>query len=129
MTDVGVSFAGVQLTQAAYKAVEDAYAASAIRFLRDALVETLTVCGLENARKFSPAPAEGDTLQHGELAGAIRQVLREDFWCRFQAANAFVHVGWDFYMYIGVPEPCTGAREAAQQLGLFVEPFASPYGF
>jgi hypothetical protein len=36
-------------------------------------------------------------------------------------------VGYDFYMYIGVPRVEESALSAASDLGLFVEEFESPY--
>jgi len=47
--------------------------------------------------------------------------------CRLEGADAFVHVGWDYYMYVGVPRPCPAACRQANDLGLYVEDFASPY--
>jgi hypothetical protein len=53
--------------------------------------------------------------------------LREEFCCRLQNAAGFVHFGWDYYMYIGVPHPCPTAEALALNLGLFVEELDSPY--
>jgi hypothetical protein len=44
-----------------------------------------------------------------------------------EGVGAFSHVGWDYYMYVGVPIPSATARERAAALGLYVEEFASPY--
>jgi hypothetical protein len=73
------------------------------------------------------AYAEGSSLGLAEVGEVVRRVLREEFWCRLEGAGAFVHVGWDYYMYVGAPRPCPGAEALARQLGLFVEPFRSPY--
>jgi hypothetical protein len=54
-------------------------------------------------------------------------MLRGDFWCRLESAGAFVHVGYDYYVYVGVPVESPEAAALARQLGLFVEPFRSPY--
>lgn len=37
------------------------------------------------------------------------------------------HFGWDFYMYVGAPQPCEAALEYARSLNLFPEVFTSPY--
>lgn len=66
-------------------------------------------------------------LDHIAVAGALRDVLREAYWCRFEAADAFIHVGWDYYMYVGLLDPCLDAQQEARRLGLFVETFNSPY--
>src|SRR5262249_7558114 len=36
-------------------------------------------------------------------------------------------VGYDYYMYVGVPRSCPGTEEQARRLGLYVESFRSPY--
>jgi hypothetical protein len=38
-----------------------------------------------------------------------------------------IHVGWDYYLYIGIPCEPSASIEAARGDGLFVEPFESPY--
>jgi hypothetical protein len=44
-----------------------------------------------------------------------------------EGGEGFIHFGWDYYMYIGVPHPCPTARVRAADLGLYIEEFASPY--
>jgi hypothetical protein len=125
--DIGRTFAGQVLTQAAYQQVEDAYISAALAFLREANVTTLAVTGLEN-HALTPLPfAEGSALDLTTAAAAIRGMLREDFWCRLESEAAFVHIGWDYYMYIHVPHRCPDAVTLAHNLGLFVEPCLSPY--
>jgi hypothetical protein len=41
--------------------------------------------------------------------------------------DAFVHIGWDYYMFIGVPHRCIIAEQKAAELGLSAEEFVSPY--
>jgi hypothetical protein len=53
--------------------------------------------------------------------------LRERFWCRLESRKAFIHVGFDYHMYVGVYHVCPAAEELARRLGLFVESFPSPY--
>jgi hypothetical protein len=125
--DIGRVFAGVVLTHDAYQRIEDAYAVTAVGFMREAGVESLTVMGLENHKGVSLRFAEGSTLSMSESGTAIRQVLRGEFWCRLESAAGFVHLGYDYYMYVGVAQPCPGAETLARQSGLFVESFNSPY--
>ena len=126
-SDIGRSFAGVVLTEAEYRRVEDAYAAVAVGFLRDAGVVGLVVTDVER-RGDRPVPfAAGAVLGLAEIDTAVRHLLRDEFWCRLEGEDAFIHVGWDYYMFVGVPRLCPGAEEAARRLGLFVEPFESPY--
>ena len=75
---------------------------AAIAFLREAGVSSLVVAGLEYRANFQVPFAEGDTLNLAEVKDAIGRVLREEFWCRFEGQDAFVHVGYDYYMYVAV---------------------------
>jgi hypothetical protein len=125
--DIGRTFNGVMLTEAEYQRVEDAYAATAIAFMREAGAPSLTVSGLENHAGLALPFENGTVLALTEAAEVVRRVLREEFWCRLERAGAFIHLGWDFYMYIGASGPCPCAAALARQLGLFVEPFQSPY--
>lgn len=127
ISDVGRTVGGVPLTQTEYLRVEDAYVSSADAFLREAKVIALTVAGLENPLNLPLPFSEGAILDTDSVPSVIRRVLREEFWCRLEGADSFVHVGYDYYMYIGVPVECPAAVTIARQLGLFPEPFPSPY--
>jgi hypothetical protein len=125
-SDVGRAFGGSVLTQAEYVRVEDAYATAVVAFLREAGVMSLAVAELENHAGIV-APFPNGLLGLADVCKVVRRVLREEFWCRLEGAGGFVHLGYDYYMYIGVPVPCPEAEELARRLGLFVEPFRSPY--
>ncbi len=57
-----------------------------------------------------------------------RQALREELWAMLVAPRrAFVHFGYDFYMYVGLSRATPGALELAKRRGIFVELFRSPY--
>jgi hypothetical protein len=125
--DIGRAFDGVELTRGQYERVEDAYVTAALAFMREAAIPQLTVRGLENASGLPLQFSEGDALPLEQIALVLRRALREEFWCRLEADEAFVHVGWDYYMYLGVPHPCPTAQRHAENLRLYVEDFASPY--
>lgn len=126
-SDIGQSFNGVVHTESEYQRVEDAYATAAVAFLREAGVVSLSVCGLENHNTIPLTIREGSALSLAQIGRVVRRILREHFWCRLEGVRAFVHIGWDYYMYIGVPVLCPGAISLARQLGLFPESFRSPY--
>ena len=123
---IGESFSGVVLTAEEYERVETAYVNSAIAFLREAGLLSMSVADLENHRGSQIAFRNGSTLPLDEVADVLRQMLQEKCWCRLEGKEAFVHVGWDYYMYIGVPHRCVIAEQKAAGLGLFVEEFVSP---
>jgi len=124
---VGRSFGGVLLTEAEYLRVEEAYASCAVAFLREAGVASLAVEGLENPRGLTLPFSEGTSLSLEEITGVLRRVLREEFWCRLEGEQAFVHIDWDYYLFFGVPIPCPEAEAAARERGLFVEPCPTPF--
>jgi hypothetical protein len=127
VSDIGQSFAGVTLTREEYERVEGAYVEAAIAFLREAGVSALSVEGLENQRGHVLNFREGSLLSLEQVGDVLRRILREEFWCRLNGVGGFVHVGWDFYMYVGVRCPCPAAQVRATELGLYVEEFSSPY--
>jgi hypothetical protein len=127
VTDIGRSFGSVVLTPEEYRRVEDAYVAVALSFLREAGQASLTVCGLENKRNYPIEFGEGSALDLEQLGSVIRLVLREEFWCRLEGPASFLHFGYDYYMYAGVPRPCPASQEVAKELRLFVEESISPY--
>jgi hypothetical protein len=126
-SDIGQSFGGHTLTEERYAAVENAYLESAVAFLKEAGVRELAVVGLENAGAHVDSPPEGAVIPTERLPAVLRSLLREEYWCKLESKSAFVHVGWDYYMYIGVLESCPLAESIAQSRGLFIEQFRSPY--
>jgi hypothetical protein len=127
VSDIGRTFDGVVLIESEYRRVEDAYATAAVAFLREAGVPLLTVAGLENHSHTPLQFDDGSPLGLIEIGEVVRSVLREEFWCRLEGAGAFVHFGYDYYMYVGVARSCPEAAALARQLGLYVETFRSPY--
>jgi len=104
--DIGRTFNGAVLTEAEYRSVEQAYVDSAVAFAREGGLSLLTVRGLEHHKQLPREFREGSALSLDEVGNMIRQILRDDFWCRFESPHGFLHFGWDFYMYIGVPQRC-----------------------
>ena len=126
-SDIGRLFGGVTLSDVEYLRVESAYIETAMKFFREDNAPALRVVGIENSIRSGNAPTEGLLLSVEDLANVCRSVLRDEFWCRFEAGGRFLHFGYDYYMYVGVKNDCASAIRAAQEMGLFVERFASPY--
>lgn len=72
---------------------------------------------------------DGFAVTPAQTTELVRLMLRgENFWCRLETVDAFVHIGWDQYMYLGSPQPLTEVVAEARRLGLFpVQLAASPY--
>lgn len=127
-SDIGYLFNGSALSEAEYLQVENAYIASALEFLHESGVSSLTVRELENHHGARLPFSEGASLSLEQLKTALSRTLREEFWCKLEGPDSFIHIGYDYYMYVGVPVRCSRAEQVAGELGLFVEPFRSPYG-
>jgi hypothetical protein len=125
--DIGRVFGDNMLTEVEYQRVEDAYVNSALAFMQEAEISSLAVALLENKRATPLTFADGSILAIRECGRVVRQMLREQFWCKLEGERVFIHIGWDYYMYIGVPRECGRAQAFARELGLFVESFPSPY--
>jgi hypothetical protein len=124
---IGQTFSGVLFTADEYERVEQAYVQTAFSFLRESGVLSLRIVGLENSR-MQPLDFQNDSvLTLDRIGEIIRRILRDEFWCRLEGGGGFIHFGWDYYMYIGVPHPCPTAQALAVELGLYVEVFASPH--
>jgi hypothetical protein len=128
-SDIGRVFDEVALTEADYLRIESAYLFAVEAFLLEARISTLRLDGLErsdaNLPTFVRSRAQLSVPQCVEFA---RYALREQVWGKLVApARAYIHFGYDFYLYVGLPRRCARAVVATQKRGLFVEPFRSPY--
>ena len=126
-SDVGRSFGGVTLTNGEYERVETAYTSTVVAMLEEAGVESLTVTGLEPHRNVGAPIDENAVVPLSRVAEVARSVLREQYWCRLESPGAFVHFGYDYYVYVGLPRVPSRALAQAHERGLFVEEFNSPY--
>lgn len=120
-SDIGQKFSGNILTESEYQKVEDQYIETAIELLEANGCRGLEIRGLENHQgQFN----EGDYISLDKLGEVFRSVLREEYWARFEGKDVFVHFGYDFYMYVGLPSKI---QEGLNQKMLFIEAFPSPY--
>ncbi len=129
-SQIGEYFVDGVLTEPRYLATENAYIHAAVSFLSESGVDSLAIESLENARGYECSAlniADGHVCSLLEIADIARLVLRDHLWCKLTGDTAFVHFGWDYYMYIGVPMACPIAIIAATESGLFVESFNSPH--
>lgn len=130
VSDIGKDFNSNTLTHQYYLAVENAYVESVLAFLTESQVQSLTLRSIENRSCYSSSDLKlvnGHACSLLEIADITRAILRSLFWCRLETDQAFLHFGWDYYMYIGVSNECPNSIDFATQAGLFVEEFSSPY--
>jgi hypothetical protein len=128
--DIGRMYSGAPLTESEYLAVENAYLQSVDELLREAGIQTMQLRGLEN-RAGHALPEFIQPLALLSVAQCVefaRISLREIAWGRLVVpGRAYVHFGYDYYMYVGLAKKCSRAIAAANASGLFVERFRSPY--
>ena len=109
-----------------YKKVEEAYLQSAIDFARIWSSGGFTISGLEDHNENTQL-VEGQQMTANDLPCVLRSILRNEFWCRLESLDGFIHVGHDYYMYMGVPKIDRGIIATVYERGLFVEDVTSPY--
>jgi hypothetical protein len=116
------------LTLDRYLEVEAGYLRVGAAFLAAADVETMTALDVEsyNARWW---PEDGESLSALESVDVVREMLRERGFCRLAAPHdVYVHVGYDYYLYIGGNVSCERTLKVAAEASLFVDrDFPSPY--
>lgn len=84
-----------------YERVESAYIDLAIEMIRGSGINALKVMGLEDTQRKSEV-GESEEVLLSNIASVLRSLLRGEYWCKLESEQGFVHIGWDYYMYIGV---------------------------
>lgn len=113
-----------------YETTENSYIESAINFLEEQNISKLKITYLENQENYNEpniALETGTKLNKHQLKEVLKSILREKYWAKLESNNSFIHLGWDYYMYIGVPNEPRQAKNLAESKGLYVEEFISPY--
>ncbi|UKS27363.1 hypothetical protein LOZ80_39040 [Paenibacillus sp. HWE-109] len=150
ISDIGSTYDNKPLTIEKYKETEDLYVRAILTFVEFLNIPYLQVKELwmqdandyeqrSNNSKYQSIYSrelvdafstitEGELLQKDSIVQTTRLILRENIWCKYQyQALMYVHFGYDYYMYIGSSQPCSGLIQGIVASGLFVEPFESPY--
>ena len=125
---MGKTFGGRRLTLADYLDVEAKHLTVLAPFLEEAGIEFLHAHDVEIWAD-RMIVGEGQRLSLFEAIKVVRAMLRKLGWCRLKAGDSFyVHVGYDYYVYVGSHDPSETTVHLAQRLGLFVDrDFPSPY--
>jgi hypothetical protein len=128
-SDIGREFGGVVLTRDEYDRVESGYLDAVRIFAAAAGIDEFRVQGLERHGQPTLELQEGQLLELPDALEVVRGLLREaGFWCRLAADGGFVHIGWDYYMYVGATADVSGIEPAVKGLGLYLESdWSSPY--
>ena len=134
-SDIGKKFEGAILTLDEYLKTEDAYIQAVFLLMKCLNIEKLKLTKLINhARYQKQALIDGKKIindtyyDHEMIVFIIQAILRNKLGCKLEFDNTmYVHFGWDYYMYIGSAKACQSTIQNIDGMGLFVEPFVSPY--
>jgi len=125
-----ISDIGKNVTKSEYEKIECAYIDSALEFLEEQGISQLYIEGIENSSEIDEPNIqlnEGALLKESDLRVVMKSILREKYWAKLVNKNTYIHFGYDYYMYIGIPNEPKCSIGSAESRGLFVEEFASPY--
>jgi hypothetical protein len=117
---------GSKVSLQEYEIIESNYIVSAIDLISNCTFSGLTIQGLEDYRNNCPHK-EGALISLEKLNAVLRSLLRGDYWCKLESQEAFIHIGYDFYMYVGVKISNDETISRIYQRGLYIEKFRSPY--
>lgn len=125
MYDVGKTYDGKLFTFAEYLKVEKSYLDVIEQVMKELDIKTVEV--RQGERIFS-ALNNSAVNSREEVLMMAKGVLREDFWCKLEAKDFFIHFGYDYYMYIGADIEEEKMSDIARKNGLFAELIErSPY--
>ena len=136
VSDIGRLIGASMLTAVEYLRVENLYVQSVQSQMSAFGIDTFRVSGLEvrsvawgkeivdDVCEVCRGLQEDDLVSGKQLEDIIRGCLRSYIWCRLSDARAYIHFGYDYYMYIGLPGPIIDSKLPA---GIFAEECASPY--
>ena len=127
-SDIGKSFGGRRLTRDVYGRIENLYVDAVVSLLRDLRVERLRITRLECHVARLKSWNQKRWISLTEARRFARLALRERLWGVLSAPNrAFVHFGFDYYLYVGLHKKLPGSLQRVRASGLFVEEMKSPY--
>lgn len=135
---IGKVFNGKELDVAEYIISENKYVAAALKFIEESkfdLVKLNNWHGINEVHDQIPDGLminrgfeDGQLIDKNDIDLVLRMLLRGIAYAKLEVSNVFyIHIGWDYYMYIGTNVDTPEAVEYAKSLGLFVESRDSPY--
>ena len=109
-----------------YEKVESLYIEAAYELISADGIEALQLVYLEDYQNLCPYK-EKAMIKKENIREVVRSFLRHEYWGKLESEKGFIHVGWDFYMYVGFTGLNTEAVFKVSDSGLFVESRTSPY--
>lgn len=124
-SDIGKMFNGIPLTEREYFSTEKQYISCLINILESAKVESISIESLEDYDKTIWYNKQRLTMEN--IPEIIRDCLRNKCWCRLEGDGAYIHFGYDYYVYLGIELPYIVTESICRRYKLFCELFQSPY--
>ena len=109
-----------------YERTENAYIETALEFISNSGINELKVVELED-NNLKSNYKENDIVKNKAISDILRSLLRSELWCKLESEYGFIHIGWDYYMYLGLSHVGNKVIENAGNRGLYVESYSSPY--
>jgi len=115
---------GTNVSKEEYEQVESNYIESAMDLVSATFLTVNDLVGIDRASDLH----EGKKIEGDEVRRTIKSILRNEYWARLESETSFIHIGWDYYMYVGVSKaPYSSVIERIQNRNLFIESWTSPY--
>lgn len=124
-SDIGSLFQGKVLAESEYLLVEQNYISCISAIMQNSKVETLRIRELE--KRESKTWKNGQSVSDHSLARLISDCLRSKCWCKLIGNHAYVHFGYDFYVYVGCQLPLEHVESICENHNLFCNAQESPY--
>lgn len=125
ISDVGDCFDSTVLTMDEYLRAEGRYLSFIREFLSECKVDKLIVKSLEDYKRFGWE--NNEVIDTETIMEFSKGALREWYWAKLESNKAFIHFGYDYYVYVGTLLDYVTVNEIANRNMLFCEDTPSPY--
>lgn len=126
VADIGRTFCDGVLSEQECRLTINRYCQCAKDILQTAGVDYLTISDLEEYDSHL-LWQNGQVLDLDDIVAVIKDCLWERCWCRLSVHNAFIHFGYELYMYVGCTLQADDLDQICDKHHLFSENRNSPY--
>ncbi len=124
-SDIGSIFEGRTLTKEEYLLTELNYIRCIIEILEAVGLNSLYIVDME---EYEPTKWHNrQKLSTNDFPHILKDCLRNICWCKLIHGNAYIHFGYDYYVYVGVNLQFDILTQICNKHNLFCEKKSSPY--
>ena len=125
ISDIGKRYGNNVLTYDEYLLIENHYLTCIDEIMTAANQATFRI---ENLEKYSKVQWKNNQLiDVSNMIRFVRDCLREKCWARLIGENSYVHIGYDFYIYVGVSIDLSTVFSIVKENQLHCKEMVSPY--